>query len=266
MSYAACGRYPIRALAILIMITHRGRGLLGNRLFFMLSAIGHAHKVGTEAVFEDSTYFEWFANPPKLGPVPPLEVFEQPTHAYHEIPPKDNLELRGYYQCERYFDFCRDKVLWHFRPSEPIKQAVLKNHNRFEGCVAVHVRRGDYLWHQHMFQQLTPAYYLRGMEELGRDWEYKVFSNDPWWCYENLRFPGFNVEIMGTGPTELDFYFMTMCRHFIIANSTYSWMAAWLGEHPDKTVIAPEKWFMPECGNDDSDIIPKSWIKKPIGD
>jgi hypothetical protein len=59
----------------------------------------------------------------------------------------------------------------------------------------------------------------------------------------------------------IDMQLMSMCKHNIIANSSFSWWGAWLNCNPTKIVVAPESWFSPGYGFNESNIIPSSWIK-----
>jgi hypothetical protein len=53
---------------------------------------------------------------------------------------------------------------------------------------------------------------------------------------------------------------MTLCKHFIIPNSSFAWWAAWLNTNPGKIVVAPKKWFN-NGPTDTQDILPEGWIK-----
>lgn len=122
---------------------------------------------------------------------------------------------------------------------------------RIEGTIstAVHVRGGDYIGSMH--DVITMTYYQRAMnilqKSLGRqDVAFYIFSNDRALCRDFFPEPGENIHFlcddMGRSPAD-DLYLMTQCRHHIIANSTLSWLGAWLCENPEKRVIMPEIWF-----------------------
>jgi hypothetical protein len=85
---------------------------------------------------------------------------------------------------------------------------------------------------------------------------YIIFSDSP--DEAQAMFPGAIV----SRPTNYieDFKLMKACQSFIIANSTFSWWAAWLGNQPGKKVVAPALWFGPAAGLETKDIYPKNWI------
>lgn len=133
--------------------------------------------------------------------------------------------------------------------------------------VSIHVRRGDYLLPQHHhFCILGIDYYRDALEYFLNDIEkyhFVVFSNDIEWCKENL-IEGDMVSYIGSGegdfgvpppsqsppssvePSEKafsDLIFMSMCDHNIIANSSYSWWAAFKNKNKDKRVICPKNYL-----------------------
>ena len=58
----------------------------------------------------------------------------------------------------------------------------------------------------------------------------------------------------------IDMHLMSLCKHNIIANSSFSWWGAWLNNNPEKIVVAPEKWFLNSTVNT-NDVIPETWHK-----
>jgi hypothetical protein len=57
-----------------------------------------------------------------------------------------------------------------------------------------------------------------------------------------------------------DLRLMSQCEHHIIANSTFSWWAAWLGTNPGRIVCAPARWFK-DPGHNTRDIYPADWVR-----
>lgn len=113
--------------------------------------------------------------------------------------------------------------------------------------VAVHVRRGDFLDNP-VFQVCDLRYYLTSMEEMRSrvpGARFFIFSDDPGWC--RSEFTGSDIHVVGTetvGKSPLhDLQLMSTASHHIIANSSYSWWAAWLGDKPTQEVIMPDRWF-----------------------
>jgi hypothetical protein len=69
-----------------------------------------------------------------------------------------------------------------------------------------------------------------------------MFSDDPSWCRSELAADDVEVVEPAADPLH-DLFLMSRARHQIIANSSYSWWAAWLAKSPAQRVIAPDRWF-----------------------
>ena len=85
---------------------------------------------------------------------------------------------------------------------------------------------------------------MKYMEEQIPDCHFFVFTNDVAWVrehykQENLTIVEGNDEDAGF----IDMYLMTQCKHYILANSSFSWWGCYLNPSKDKKVIAPSKWF-----------------------
>jgi len=183
---------------------------------------------------------------------------------------KGNYLLDGYWQDERYFIEMRKELLDEIQPvyvftnrGEELKKMILATNS-----VALHVRRGDYvsLKHANEFHGICSVeYYKKAMEELKKKHNglsYFVFSDDIDWCKNELSFlpEAVFVENESDKKSSQDLFLMSLCHHNVIANSSYSWWAAWLNQKPDKNVISPLKWFK-DAKQDTSNLIPKNWIR-----
>ena len=164
----------------------------------------------------------------------------------------------GWWQRTKYFDYAniykdlqKDLIL----KEEYLKDNVMRIVDEMNNCnsVAIHVRRTDYV---KMNWQTDVYYYVRAkekMDELVKDPKYYVFSDNIDWCYDNLPFKG--ARFIHCRDFE-DFHIMQHAKHNIIANSTFSWWAAYTNKNKN-IVVAPKGWI---SGIEWSPLSVKGWI------
>ncbi len=177
---------------------------------------------------------------------------------------KDGTYLWGYWQCEKYFIEIKDIIKEEFRFIENIRPELdfIALSMRKSDSVCLHIRRGDYvdnLYHN----TLTLDYYQKALSIVTKDLNNPkvfIFSDDMPWCVENLKI-GFPHEFISGNEDWEDLKLMTLCKHNIIANSSFGWWGAYLGIDKEKRVIAPKKWFSEKMGHNTDDLILKNWIK-----
>ena len=248
------------------------QGGLGNFLFQIAAAVSLAKENNDMALFsEDDIYvvhnqinsyknnilrnIEFIK-----GSIPVTNTYNEPRFQYDKIPYKRNLKLIGYFQSEKYFTH-RDTILDLFGPTpEIIKYINDKYGYVHDNTCSIHVRRGDYLKHPTHHPTCTLDYYKKAMKAMPVDTRFLVFSDDIEWCKEN--FVGDNVTFIENEKDYIDLYLMSLCRHNIIANSSFSWWGAWLNKNRRKIVVAPANWFGPDkIGFTTEDLIPNTWHK-----
>lgn len=179
--------------------------------------------------------------------------YTEPFHHYQKIPYQPNLCLNGFFMSEKYFKHRRKKLLKVFEPEFDRIVNLVKRHSiPFENC-AIHVRRGDYLKLGRYHPVCGMDYYLAAIDRFDRDTTFLVFSDDIEWC--RSQFIGDRFVFIENDNDIDDLYLMSLCQHQIIANSTFSWWAAWLNENPNKMVVAPEIWLGTECKRINTDDI-----------
>jgi len=172
--------------------------------------------------------------------------------------------LRGYWQSEKYFsesaNIIREKFAFPTLTDE--RNMAVQGAMASNNAVSLHIRRGDYS-RPDMSCSLDIEYYLDAMalvNERVSDPHYFIFSDDIEWARENIKESRTMFIDWNTGPNSfVDMQLMSLCRHNIIANSSFSWWSAWLNRNPSKLVIAPGQW-MPGM-KDDGDVLPETWIR-----
>ena len=226
-------------------------GRFGNSLFQIAGVMGIAEYNGYEYGFpkwinwdafdrfntkENINVFEYFENP-----LPECTV-TLPDHFVHwgfwGLKHPDNRSYSGHFQSARYFDHIKDKIVEQFR----MKDEYPKN-----DYTAIHIRMGDYDGVYHPVcgwdyykdaMAVIPGPYLVFSDEIER--AKKIFTKCEF--FDSDTFDSFKM--------------MKSCKNHIIANSSYSWWAAYLagGE-----VVAPKKWFGDVAGLETKDIYCDNW-------
>ena len=174
--------------------------------------------------------------------------------AYGEYDPSlfemDNTYLQGYWQNPGYFkditaDLKRDFV---FFTSEKAEDMQAEDRIRNTNSVSVHIRRGDYLKFPEIYGGIcTEAYYQKALEIIQARVEepcFFFFTDDPEWVRSQFKMENMTVVDWNASSQESwrDMRLMHLCKHNIIANSSFSWWAAWLNDNPNRLVLSPALW------------------------
>ncbi|MES2416417.1 MAG: alpha-1,2-fucosyltransferase [Patescibacteria group bacterium] len=180
-----------------------------------------------------------------------------------------NAYLEGWWQNQKYFLEIKDILRKDFtlkNYSEKMKQFISKIES--QNSVCVHIRRGDYLTVDTLgnkyYSVLDETYYKNALDIISKngkiDCIYVFDRDDIDWCKQNVKFNYPTIYIENDINLAETVTLMSACKHFIMANSSFSWWGAWLGNAKEKVVIAPKKWLT-DPSIDTSDLIPKEWIR-----
>ena len=189
----------------------------------------HRDAFGSE---EDIDIYKHLVNPLPLIP-DGIEFQDRVIDwGYHDVElPAGNWNLSGHFQSTKYFKHCLDEVRWQLR---------MKGEPEQNDYCAVHWRAGDYTCEQGYHPRMTMDYYKPAMAMFPTGQKFLVFSDD----IESAKKMFGNAAEYSEGKDYLtDFKLLKNCRHFIISNSSFSALAAVLGEAEDKQVVAPRPWF-----------------------
>lgn len=159
----------------------------------------------------------------------------------------------GYWQSVRYFEEYRDLILRKFRFIMPVNEKskrLLNNLETEENSVSIHIRRGDYLKAKNYAGLCGKEYYEQAIDYVVKSVvapSFYIFSDDMEWCKAHIVPMTGSAEVTLVDwnkgkDSPLDMLLMSKCRHNIIANSSFSWWAAYLNENKGNIVCAPKKW------------------------
>ena len=259
------------------MVIVRVQGGLGNQMFQYARALAFSLDRGAPAMLDTTSYaydpkrrfgltgFEGVVARMAAGQV---GVF-RPTGAPLSVQvvgddfrtfdfPDGDIYLNGYWQSERHFLRHAAAVSEDF--GMPGREGLLREYPGIAEGVAVHVRRGDYLASDGFHPVLPIEYYEAALERIGPGPRPFVFSDDPVWCEANMTSTPFAGAVFVRSASEFDdLYLMSQAAHNVIANSSFSWWAAWLNRRPGRRVVAPSAWFGEVANIFTGNIVPQHW-------
>ena len=249
-------------------IGHFGR--LGNQLFQFASTFGIANKLGYNVSFpienckepsiehfKDGITRNIYFDIPRVFDIPANLItskvnnvtkyqIQEPYFHFCEdlfsIP--DYSDIVGYYQSEKYFNHCENSLRDVLKFKEDIRIKAEKIFTKLnEQTVSIHVRVGDYAGLSDHHPICEPEYYQKAIQYFtDKNYYFLIFSDNISYSKDIFGESENILYIEGNEP-EVDMCMMSMCDHNIIANSSFSWWAAWLNNKKDKIVVAPKKWF-----------------------
>ncbi len=254
----------------------RSEGRLGNQLFSVAAAMSLAIDHNATVIYPDllnKKGCDTQVNRRKI--FWRLELLEKPLQ-YTWLQGKDHLPFPLRYKkgmllmakpwSEDFFIAHKEKILPMFDPSSEILEDL---HSKFSDVinhpesVAIHIRTLD---GEPRPQNVRPLYgqkfVKKAMEHFSENAFFIVCSDDIEWCKENLSGLRQNMLFVENEPYYNDFYLMSLCKHHIVSNSTFSWWSAYLSKNPTKVVVAPKYFYYPGHPKNSklSNLWPKEWI------
>jgi hypothetical protein len=239
-----------------------GLGRFGNQMWTIAGCIGIARANGMDFAFpkwinHDNALFggnrddfsKYFVNPLPL--IPDGRHWQNYGYFWGFKLVKLNRgdwSIDAHLQSPMFFEHCIEEVRHYF---------TMRNEGEQNDFCAIHVRAGDYIDDPNAYHpRCSKEYYQKAISMMPAGTKYLIFSDD-------IEFAKERVGVKGTylsGHYLSDFKLMKRCKHFIIANSSFSAMAALLADHPEKIVIAPKAWFGPHVDISAKDIYHHKWL------
>lgn len=267
-------------------------GGLGNQLFQIFATIAYAFKHNHIFSFPDSkmlanrsTYWTNFLSPLMkytIDPNPSLNIrYNETGFHYQELPKiaeNQNMFIIGYYQSYKYFEEYYDKICNLIKLDESKKEVYIKYPKEYLKMISMHFRIGDYKHIPNCHPVMPYQYYKNALQFI-------MDNENTWSTVEVLYFCEFenNAEVLLIiDILKKDFPFlqftkaedsandyeqmlmMSLCKHNIIANSSFSWFSAYFNNNEDKIICYPNKniWFGKAMKDYImKDLFPEKWIE-----
>ena len=187
-----------------------------------------------------------------------VKFYKEPEFKYNKIPEYENdILLKGFFQSDKYFKHNINKIKNYLDIDNKISNIRDEYPEYFNRkTISIHFRIGDYYYLQNMHPVKTLEYYLKSFKKLQEninlsEYNILIFCQEcdnhivnEYLKYININFPKLNYKkIADNIPDWKQLLLMCNCDNYIIANSTFSWMGAYLSINKDAIKIAPRKWF-----------------------
>lgn len=209
-----------------------------------------------------------------VSPSHKKKTFIEPYYHYNSnfFKTRNDVFLVGYWMSWKYFEKFDQEIRQDFTVRNNLVSHLsnIENEIRNSDSVSIHIRRSDFTSEKNTkLHGIVPlSFYREAIKRIATKYpalRLYIFSDDIHWVKDNFttEFPVVFVSNDISKTAFEDFYLMSICKHNVIANSTFSWWAAYLNNNAGKMVIAPKKWYNKSPYNY-KDVYPTSWIT--IGD
>lgn len=176
--------------------------------------------------------------------------------------------LLGYWQTEKYFEDYVDQLqqAFVFKDIDVINKSIAQNMQN-SSSISLHMRFGDYVGWEECENICTINYYKEAINYIQNRVDnpvFYIFSNDIMKAEKIVKSMGISYEIIKNNygiHSYKDMYLMSICKHNIISNSSFSWWGAWLNMNKDKIVIAPHIWSRLDGEDYNAIRVPKNWVR-----
>lgn len=225
-------------------------GGLGNQLFQIAAGYAYSRRNNKHLVLEADDWtasqgnspiaykntvfknFKYFKNPNTYPRI--YQTITEDQFNYREIPKlKGDVKLSGYFQSIKHFEDYKDEFISLLSLPE-VKSSWIHPKN-----VAVHIRRGDYIQHQHIHLVCGTEYFKNAFKEFD-GYQINVFTDSPEFVQREFSGHNFNI-IQGKNDAE-ELTLMSLHDNIVCSNSSFSWWASLLSKKKDK-ILVPEIWF-----------------------
>lgn len=256
------------------MLTHSLEwGRLGNQLFCIAGTIGIAKSHGREFAFPEWVYSEYFKHPLAIRNIAKKDKIVPVGESSYNYTPEywtkalmgEKISIEGWLQSEKYFEACKEDIREQFRWKDEFRRDLKNKHSHFSNgrdTIAISIRKGKDYEDNGNYEILPITYYILALEEFFPDWRENfnvmIFSDEM--SYAKSHFQGDNI-FYAEGTDIEQLCLMSLCDDFILANSTFSWWGAWLGEKEFSVILRPAHYFKGELlrTHNTTDLWPERW-------